>query len=279
MDRTVATGTGYIGQYPAPVAAVYESRQSCPDALLLFMHHVPYTHVLHSGKTVIQHIYDSHYAGAADAAGFVERWRSLEGRVDAPRYGDVLARLEYQAGHAVVWRDAVCAWFRRTSGIPDTAGRVERVPGRLEAETAQLTGYAPVDVTPWETASGGKAVACGTAERGCNAAWRHAGAAGLFDLHVLYYDERDGVSRFQLFVDGRPSAAWTADDSFPTTVPNGHSATRRRFRALRLAAGNEIRIEAVPDAGERAVLDYIELVPVDVRDSREALERIDMHGR
>ena len=144
MDRTVATGTGYIGQYPAPVAAMYESLESCPDALLLFMHHVPYTHVLHSGKTVIQHIYDSHYAGAAGAAAFVERWRSLEGRVDAMRYRDVLAHLEYQAGHAVVWRDAVCAWFRRTSGIPDAAGRVERVPGRLEAETAQLTGYAPL---------------------------------------------------------------------------------------------------------------------------------------
>ncbi len=241
---------------------MYESLESCPDALLLFMHHVPYTQVLHSGKTVIQHIYDSHYAGAAGAAAFVERWRSLEGRVDAMRYRDVLAHLEYQAGHAVVWRDAVCAWFRRTSGIPDAAGRVERVPGRLEAETAQLTGYAPIAVTPWETASHGKAVACGAAERRCAAAWRHAGAAGLFDLHVLYYDERDGASRFQLFVAGRPSAAWTADDTLPTTVPDGHSATRRRFRALRLAPGDEIRIDAAPDSEERAVLDYIELAPV-----------------
>ena len=54
--------------------------------------------------------------------------------MDAVRYRDVLAHLEYQAGHAVVWRDAVCGWFRRTSGMPDAAGRVERVPGRLEAE-------------------------------------------------------------------------------------------------------------------------------------------------
>jgi alpha-glucuronidase len=159
-------------------------------------------------------------------------------------------------------RDAVCAWFRRTSGIPDAAGRVERVPGRLEAETAQLTGYAPIAVTPWETASHGKAVACGAAERRCAAAWRHAGAAGLVDLHVLYYDERDGASRFQLFVAGRSSAAWTADDTLPTTVPDGHSATRRRFRALRLAPGDEIRIDAAPDSEERAVLDYIELAPV-----------------
>ena len=75
MDRTVATGTGFIGQYSPPVARVYESLATCPDDLLLFMHHVPYTHVLHSGKTVIQHIYDIHYQGAAAAAGFEQRWR------------------------------------------------------------------------------------------------------------------------------------------------------------------------------------------------------------
>ncbi|HWX42600.1 MAG TPA: alpha-glucuronidase family glycosyl hydrolase, partial [Blastocatellia bacterium] len=47
MDRTTATGTGFIGQYRPPIARMYESLQSCPDELLLFMHHVPYTYVLH----------------------------------------------------------------------------------------------------------------------------------------------------------------------------------------------------------------------------------------
>ena len=31
MDRTVATGTGFIGQYPPPLAAMYESLATCPD--------------------------------------------------------------------------------------------------------------------------------------------------------------------------------------------------------------------------------------------------------
>ncbi len=75
MDRTQATGTGFISQYRPPVTATFESLASCPDDLLLFMHHVPYTHNLHSGKTVIQHFYDAHYQGADDAAGFVEEWR------------------------------------------------------------------------------------------------------------------------------------------------------------------------------------------------------------
>ncbi len=68
MDRTVETGTGYIGQYSPPVAAIYESLKTCPDDLLLFMHHVPYTYVLHSGKTVIQHFYDTHYQGVDEVA-------------------------------------------------------------------------------------------------------------------------------------------------------------------------------------------------------------------
>lgn len=101
MDRTVATGTGFIGQYSPPVASLYESLATCPDNLLLFMHHVPYAHILHSGKTVIQHIYDSHYEGAAEAQTFSERWKTLHGKIDEAGYQAVLRKLEYQAGHAL----------------------------------------------------------------------------------------------------------------------------------------------------------------------------------
>ena len=127
MDRTVATGTGYIGQYPAEVQKLYEGLKDCPDDLLLFFHHVPYTYVLHSGKTVVQHVYDSHYEGAAQAAEFVSRWKVVEGHVDAERYADILKRFEYQAAQAVVWRDAICGWIYRMSGIGDAQGRIARL--------------------------------------------------------------------------------------------------------------------------------------------------------
>src|SRR5262249_30630720 len=119
MDRTVATGTGFIGQYSHYVAAMYESLTTCPDELLLFMHHVPYTYILHSRKTVIQHIYDSHYDGVQQADHFVDEWKGLKGRIDNERFQEVLDRLEYQAGHAVVWRDAINNWFLHKSRIPD----------------------------------------------------------------------------------------------------------------------------------------------------------------
>jgi alpha-glucuronidase len=124
MDRTTAAGTGYIGQYPPDVQKMYESLGACPDNLLLFFHHVPWTYVLHSGKSVIQHIYDSHYEGAERAHDFIARWQTLAGHVDDARYRDILGRFEFQAGEAVKWRDVICAWAYRMSGIPDEKGRV-----------------------------------------------------------------------------------------------------------------------------------------------------------
>ena len=135
MDRTVATGTGYIGQYPPAVARAWESLATCPDDLLLFLHHVPYTYVLHDGKTVIQYLYDSHYEGAEAVAGYARQWKALAGLVDERRYREVLAQLEYQAGQAVVWRDAVTEWFRRTSGIADARGRVGQLPRPLRSRS------------------------------------------------------------------------------------------------------------------------------------------------
>jgi alpha-glucuronidase len=123
VDRTVATGTGYTAQYEASRAKLYEDLASCPDELLLFFHHVPYTHRLKSGKTVIQHIYDSHFDGAAAAEGLLAAWQSLAGLVDPPRFENVRRRLEEQVANAVRWRDIVNTYFARKSGIADSHGR------------------------------------------------------------------------------------------------------------------------------------------------------------
>ena len=257
MDRTVATGTGFIGQYPPAVARLYESSADCPDDLRLFMHHVPWTYVLHSGKTVIQHIYDSHYDGAARAQTFPERWQALKGRIDSGRYQAVLAKLEYQAGHAIVWRDAVCDWFRHASGIPDAHGRVGQHPGRVEAESMALDGYAVEAVTPWETASGGQAVGC--AQPSCAASFRFEGGAGRYDIAVQYFDEQTGVAHYTIAIAGKLVAEWEAGDDLPSDQPNGHTSTRKTLRGILLRTGDMVRIEGRPDRKDRAALDYVEI--------------------
>ena len=259
VDRTTATGTGFVAQYRPPVAKVFESLATTPDELVLFFHHVPYTHPLKSGRSVIQHIYNSHYEAARDAARMVDKWQLLEGRIDDERFRDILQRLHYQAGHAQVWRDAVCNWFLRKSGIADDEGRVGNAPNRFEAESMQLEGFEAKNVTPWETASGGQCAAS-VAPTGKGAvSLKYAGEPGWYDLSVCYFDENDGTSKFQLLVAGEIVDEWLADDSLPDNEPNGHTSTRHITRSIALRKDDVIRIEATADNGERAAIDYLEI--------------------
>ncbi len=259
MDRTTA-GTGYTQQYRPQVAKTFESLETTPDDLLLFFHHVPYTHVLHSGKTVIQSIYDSHYLGANEVTRYVEDWKTLKGLVDDERYTSVLKMLEYQAGMAVLWRDAVSNWFLRASGIPDTKARVGNYPNRFEAEKMNLDGYTEVAVKPWEAASGdGKAVQCPAKQ--CSASMSYNGAAGKFALHVRYFDQSTGAAKYRVLVAGKVVDEWTASNIIPSPLLNGSTSTRHIVEGVALKPGDEIRIEGTPDGREVAALDYVEIWP------------------
>ncbi|WP_162601343.1 alpha-glucuronidase family glycosyl hydrolase [Occallatibacter savannae] len=302
FDRTAATGTGFVGQYPPEVAKIYESEATTPDNLLLFFHHVPYTYKLDQpgfgGKTVIQYLYDSHNDGAAQAAQFVTDWQSIQSKLDPALFADVLPRLEYQAGHAIVWRDAVTQYFLKLSGIPDAQGRAGRYPNRLEAEDASLTGYTVIDVNPWEDASHGKAVSCGESARKpapggdpapnsalkghdlsragtapkesgasapaathCSATFTYTGQPGAFNLAVQYFDLPGGSAQFTLSINDRQTDTWSASDHLPSQRPNGDNSTRRIVRNLTLKPGDTIRVNATPDNSDPAALDYIELLP------------------
>ena len=262
MDRTVVTGTGYIGQYPPELAKVYESLATCPDELLLFMHHVPYTHILHNGKTLIQHVYDSHYAGAETAATYAARWQQLHGLIDDERYEQTLDLFTYQAGHAIVWRDAVTRWFERISGIPDRLGRVGNHPDRIVAENMTADGYAPVDVTPWETASNGKAVECSRAAS-CTLTTKLDRPAGIYKIAVQYFDLRTGASHYELLLNGNPIAHWVADAILPPAVVDKHldgsTSTRFTVRNISLRPGDTLALRGTPDGEEPAPVDYIEI--------------------
>ena len=128
VDRTVATGTGYAGLYGSPWAEEFESVNTCPDELLLFFHHVPYTHVLHSGETVIQYIYDTHFAGVERVEEMVRQWAGLSvaveaGLLDDDAYRNVSTRLAEQLRSAREWRDQVNTYFFRKSGAADIRDR------------------------------------------------------------------------------------------------------------------------------------------------------------
>ncbi|MCR4991098.1 MAG: alpha-glucuronidase [Lachnospiraceae bacterium] len=116
-------GTGYAGLYNEPNASMYEKAETTPDKLILFFHKLPYDYVLKSGKTIIQHIYDTHYEGASDVEEMAKLWDELDGLIEREAYKRVFERLEHQLWHSKEWRDIINSYFYRKTMIEDEKGR------------------------------------------------------------------------------------------------------------------------------------------------------------
>jgi alpha-glucuronidase len=119
VDRTVKSGSGMIGQYNPEVAAILENINTCPEADIAFFHHVSAAHRLHSGQTVAQHIYDSHFAGYESVERYKALWKTLEGKLWHDDWKNVDDRLDKQLRNALDWRDKVNSYFYRRWRIPD----------------------------------------------------------------------------------------------------------------------------------------------------------------
>lgn len=122
VDRT-SKGTGYTQQYNEPNRSMYENVETCPEELLLFFHKIRYDYVLKTGKTLLQHIYDTHFEGADTAEAYLETIKSLKDEIPADMYVRIISRFEHQAEHSREWRDRINTYFYRMSGKPDEKGR------------------------------------------------------------------------------------------------------------------------------------------------------------
>ncbi|MBE5844235.1 MAG: alpha-glucuronidase [Butyrivibrio sp.] len=122
VDRS-DKGTGYAMQYYPENASKYNEMEKCPEELLLFFHHVPYSYKLKDGRTLIQYIYDSHFEGESRAEEMAESWEKLKGKISDESFKRVKNRFERQLYNAKEWRDQVNTYFYRKSGIADEKGR------------------------------------------------------------------------------------------------------------------------------------------------------------
>ncbi|MCC5847503.1 MAG: alpha-glucuronidase [Verrucomicrobia bacterium] len=156
-DRTVASGSGYIGLYPPKLAARFENPVTCPRRFLLYFHHLRWIHRLSTGETLIQALYNSYCDGVDTVRDTRSQWRALHGKIDLERWAHVYEKLALQERHAERWRDLVCRFLEETSGIPDEQRRfvspsphnrlrsgfwkaVEDYHSRVEREKAALRG-------------------------------------------------------------------------------------------------------------------------------------------
>lgn len=123
VDRT-PSGSGYTEQYPAALATRYRDLSTCPERMLLFFHHVSYNQTLpESGVSLIQRIYDTHYEGVEEVRRMRELWDAVKWQVAEGMREDIDRRWVAQEHNATEWRDQVCTYFLRHSGVPDEKGR------------------------------------------------------------------------------------------------------------------------------------------------------------
>ena len=117
FDRTRG-GSGNVDQYHEPLASIYNSIATCPEDLLLWFHHVPWTHTMSSGRTLWDEICYRYDSGVKTARSYLSVWDEMKPYVDAERWEAVRSKLEVQESDARWWRDACVQYFGEFSGMP-----------------------------------------------------------------------------------------------------------------------------------------------------------------
>lgn len=117
FDRTRG-GSGNVDQYHEPLASIYNSIVACPEELLLWFHHVPWTHTMSSGRTLWDEICFRYDRGVKTARSYLSVWDEMIPYVDAERWEAVRTKLEIQESDARWWRDACVQYFGEFSGMP-----------------------------------------------------------------------------------------------------------------------------------------------------------------
>ncbi|UCG86916.1 MAG: alpha-glucuronidase [Gemmatimonadota bacterium] len=121
FDRT-ATGSNAVAQYFPPVRDRFADRDSVPDDLLLWFHHVPWTEPMRSGRTLWDELVHRYNAGVDTVRWMRATWETVEGKIDEQRFLDVQAFLRIQEKEAEWWRDASILYFQTFSDMPIPAG-------------------------------------------------------------------------------------------------------------------------------------------------------------
>jgi len=117
FDRT-ASGSDAVREYAAPLRARFGSRDSVPEQLLLWFHHVGWSERLRSGRSLWEALL-AHYQAGVDTARWMRRtWDGMADLVDPERFRRTQAFLHIQEAEARWWRDASVLYWQSFSHLP-----------------------------------------------------------------------------------------------------------------------------------------------------------------
>jgi len=136
FERSLA-GSNATGQYYKPVADKFSDLRTCPEELLLWFHHVPWSYKMRSGKSLWEEINLHYSAGVEGVRTMVSEWKALQGKIDPEEFDHVTKKLEKQQQLATWWRNSCISYFQQFSKLP--------VPGNLEKPAESLDYYMKYD--------------------------------------------------------------------------------------------------------------------------------------
>ena len=117
FDRTTS-GSNAVGQYASPLKEQFNDPATCPDAYILWFHHLAWDYKMKSGRTLWDEMCYTYDKGVNDVRGFQKIWDKAEPFVDAQRFTEVQSKLRIQARDAVWWKDACLLYFQTFSKRP-----------------------------------------------------------------------------------------------------------------------------------------------------------------
>ncbi|MDR2126679.1 MAG: alpha-glucuronidase [Prevotellaceae bacterium] len=117
FDRS-ATGSNAVSQYFPPLNDIYGDIARCPENMLLWFHHVSWTHKLKSGNTLWEELCYAYERGVNKARDLQKTWDRLEQYIDGERFAAVQSKLQIQTKDAVWWKDACLLYFQTFSKLP-----------------------------------------------------------------------------------------------------------------------------------------------------------------
>ncbi len=118
FNRTTDGGSGNTRQYPDNLFNIYNNVETCPEQLLLWFHHLPWTHRMHSGETLWDALCHQYDQGVREAEAFAKVWKGMRPYVEHSRHAAQQRLFDRQAKDAWWWRDACLLYFQQYSNLP-----------------------------------------------------------------------------------------------------------------------------------------------------------------
>ena len=110
FDRT-HTGSDATSQYREPYCSLYDDPSTCPENLLLWFHHLPWTYRMNSGRTLWEEMQYRYNRGVAEVEDFCKVWQDCKPYIDEQRWSEVDKRMQHQLENAREWRDVCLKYF------------------------------------------------------------------------------------------------------------------------------------------------------------------------